>query len=93
MLINRLGRVLEDFVKKEVESQIKETEENKDSWINFYEEIEYKLEDEIKEARKVLKEFKELNFSVNRIEVEGYLRGLITALERVKNTKKYYDKN
>lgn len=54
-------------------------------WKDQYEEVMEELETEIRIAKEVILDFNEENLTLNKIEQEGYLRCLITMVNRFKD--------
>ena len=58
-------------------------------WKEHYEGIMSELDCEIEQLKAVIKDYKEENLTLNAIEQEGYLRGLITMVNRFRDAEFY----
>jgi hypothetical protein len=63
-------------VQREINHLCQNRKEDDVKWKNEFQNIIYEIDTEIFNAKNLIKEDEELSFTVNRIEAEGFLRGL-----------------
>jgi gas vesicle protein len=61
-----------------IEKKVGNITYNDQKWKEHYDSVTEELKSEIERTKEAIKEYAEDNLTVNRIEMEGYLRGLIT---------------
>ena len=63
-------------VQREIEYLCQNRKEDDVKWKNQFQSVTYEIDTEIFNAKNAIKEFEGPLFTVNRIEAEGFLRGL-----------------
>lgn len=61
-----------------IENKVSNITYDDQKWKEHYDSVVEELKNEIERTKEVIKDYSEDNLTVNRIELEGYLRGLIT---------------
>ena len=61
-----------------IENKVNDVNNDDQKWKDNYDSVIEELKSEIVRTKEAIKEYDEDNLTVNRIETEGYLRGLIT---------------
>lgn len=74
-----------------IENKVNDINSDDQKWKNYYDSIIVELESEIVRTKEAIKEYSEDNLTVNRIEMEGYLRGMITMLNQFERWVSYND--
>ena len=74
-----------------IETKVNDINHDDQKWKNYYDSIIVELESEMVRTKEVIKEYSDDNLTVNRIEMEGYLRGLITMLNQFERYLSYTD--
>lgn len=72
-----------------IETKVNDINHDDQKWKNYYDSIIVELESEMDRTKEAIKEYSEDNLTVNRIEMEGYLRGLITMLNHFERYLSY----
>jgi len=83
-LIKNISQKVIDIINHEVSNQTN----NGWLWKDRYESAMRELETEIEDTRNIIKDYTEQNLTFNKIENEGYLRGLITMTNLFKHLYK-----
>ena len=65
-----------------IESRVANIIHDDHIWKEYYESIINELKSEVESTKDIIKDYAEESLTVNRIEMEGYLRGLITMIDR-----------
>ena len=74
-----------------IENKVNDVNNDDQKWKEYYDSVIEELESEIVRTKEAIKEYSEDNLTVNRIEMEGYLRGLITMLNQFERWMSYTD--
>ena len=78
--IEEISKKISDLIERSVE----EVTYDDTKWKKYYENVIEELEYEIQSTEPIIADFTEAGLSINRIEVEGYMRALKTMLNRFK---------
>ncbi len=89
-----MARTVEEIAEElleliELKSQTSYRKDNK--WKHHYENVMQQLEQEIKLYKEIIVENTDNNLTLNKIEAEGYMRGLITMVNRFRDDEKWME--
>jgi hypothetical protein len=84
---NKLVSDITESVSKYVDQRLKIHINSNKEWESHYNDCILELKQELKTTESVIKDYTEENLTVNRIEQEGYLRGLKTMLNSFEKYK------
>jgi alanine dehydrogenase len=76
-----------------INSKVRQLEDSDQKWKELYSDAIYELERQMSNARDAIKYYKESNLTINAVEQEGYLRGMITMLNYFKFLQEQFIEN
>lgn len=74
-----------------IQSEIDSLKQDDSKWKEHYEDVMSHLKSEIENTKDIILDYKEENFTINRIEMEGYLRGMTTMYNQFKDWEQYVE--
>jgi glycerate kinase len=88
--LQELSATIQNIINREVEDKLNSNVTN--NYKDAYENMISTIEEHIDNYKESIEDFTETNLTVNKIESEGGLRALITVLNEIKYSEKYYFK-
>lgn len=87
--MENLTKDLQKLIDKKVQEKINEITGNIQEYVDWIEGLDETMESLINDARKYIEDFDEENLTINKIESEGFLRGLITVKNQIDHGKRW----